>query len=159
MISTSNRSNPMPEKDRQSHQTSRRTSMLNLGWLVTPIVAGLIHQEFNHHQSFGDGPVQSVVGYYFTNLSAGVWADGFPPGSKLELAGCSYFFWMLQVFGPFLAKRTTTGPAKENVPANSSAEQELVASPYGQLLTETWQPWDWWRHPNLIILTKSVHRI
>jgi len=28
---------------------------------------------------------------------------------------------------------------EENVPANSSAEQELVASPYGQLLTEPGQ--------------------
>ena len=28
------------------------------------------------------------------------------------------------------------GLPEENVPANSSAEQELVASPYGQLLTE-----------------------
>ena len=38
-------------------------------------------------------------------------------------------------FGASVQRRLERIP-KENVPANSSAEQELVASPYGQLLTE-----------------------
>ena len=44
--------------------------------------------------------------------------------------------WCL--LGLLVGKSTEIG-TQENVPANSSAEQELVASPYGQLLTDAWQ--------------------
>ena len=44
--------------------------------------------------------------------------------------------WWLANAHPATSCRLELANPKENVPANSSAEQELVASPYGQLLTE-----------------------
>lgn len=76
------------------------------------------------------------------------------PGKKTDTTVILCFMFHLEMEmehpdsngrGPLTgALRTPPGPrapgprarAQENVPANSSAEQELVASPYGQLLTD-----------------------